>query len=186
MHLQQADIQIRIAIPDFGDGYYYWTQCWIYDLDNPPSDNPSLYWIYTAYHQGLLSVCQTWGQQRIEPPYSGNIIAYFTAVGDHGLLTPADDFSIFDTVRLNFYAGGEYVGYKRWRVPLRGEDMQGGRLSDTMYNLFVTTITPILLHAKITSRYGVLIDEIRTSPYVHQWQWRHGSKRRTRPVVVAP
>jgi hypothetical protein len=186
MDLVQTDIEFRIPLSFQPDGFYYWTHTWIYDLDNPPVGITSLQQISGMHHAGTLSNVQPIRQQRTSPPYSGTPFFKVSSLGDHGLLTAGESWSIFDTVRLSFYADGKFVGYKRWRVPLRSEDIVDGKLSPFIYNLFNTTIGPGLLVARICSRDGIPIDEVRVSPLVHQWQWRHGTKRRTGHVIVLP
>lgn len=186
MDLIQTDIELRIPLVDQTDGFYYWTHSWIYDLDNPPVGITSLQQIYGMHHLATLSNVQPVRQQRTQPPYSGTPFFKVTSLGDHGLLAAGESWSIFNTVRMTFLSGGRAVGYKRWRVPLRDIDIVDGMLSPTMYNLFNTTIGPGLITARICSRNGEPIDQVVVSPRVHEWQWRHGTKRRNRHVIVLP
>jgi hypothetical protein len=186
MHLEQYDIEYQIALP-FGTGVYYWTHSFIYDLDNPPIGETSQGKIHDTSHLGTLTTTIESRAQKTQPPYSGTPYLKFVVPGHpHGLIPSTGTFSLFDTVRMNYYAAGKYVGYKRWRTPLRAGDITDGKLSASMYGLFLGTIAPGLLAAKICSRDGIPIDHIEVSPYVHQWQWRHGSKRRTRHVIEIP
>jgi len=182
--LEQADIELRIPLLGQTDVYYYWTHSWIYDLDNPPIGITSLQQIYGMHHLGTLSNVRPIRQQRTRPPYSGTPYFKIEGLGDAGLQAAGESWSIFNTVRMTFYADGKAVGYKRWRVPLRDIDIVDGVLSPTMFNLFHTTIAPGLLTARICSRNGLPIDHIEVSPRVHEWQWRHGTKRRNRHVIV--
>jgi hypothetical protein len=186
MHLEQYDIEYRIAIP-FSTHIYYWTHSFIYDLDNPPVGETSQGKIHDTSHLGTLSNVFESRAQKTQPPYSGTPYLKFNVPGaPHGLIPVGESWSLFDTVRMNYYASGRYVGYKRWRTPLRSEDSVNGVLSSFMLGLFTGTIAPGLLAAKICSREGLPIDHIEVSPLVHQWQWRHGSKRRTRHVIEIP
>jgi hypothetical protein len=186
VNLIQADIEFRIPMSFMPDGFYYWTHTWIYDLDNPPVGITSLQQISVMQHNGTLSNVQPIRLQRTTPPYSGVPFSKIVSFGDHGLLAVGESWSIFNTVRLSFWAGGKFVGYKRWRVPLRDIDIVDGKLSADIYNLFNSTIGPGLLVAKICSRDGTPIDAVTVSPLVHMWQWRHGTKRRTGHVIVIP
>jgi hypothetical protein len=186
MHLEQYDQEFQIPIP-FGSGFYYWTHTWIYDLDNPPVGDTSLGVIISTSHLGMLSNVRDERFQKTQPPYSGTPYAKFVNPGHpHALIPAGEAWSLFDTIRLSFFSSGKWVGYKRWRVPLRDIDITDGKLSSFMLGHFQGTIVPGLLHARICSRDGLPIDQIDVSPLVHQWQWRHGSKRRTRHVIEIP
>jgi hypothetical protein len=186
MLLEQLDIEYRIPIP-FDTGFYYWTHSWIYDLDNPPPFTTSLARIQEVSHLGILSNVIDSRMQKTQPPYSGTPYLKFEVPGHpHSLLPVGESWSLFNTIRLSFYSSGVLVGYKRWRVPLRDIDITDGKLSSSIYGHFTGTIATGLLSAKICSRAGLPIDQVEVSPLVHQWQWRHGSKRRTRHVIEIP
>lgn len=186
MLLEQYDIEYRIAIP-FGSGAYYWTHSFIYDLDNPPVGFTSQGKIHDTSHLATLTNVFESRAQKTQPPYSGTPYLKFNVPGSpHGLIPAGEQWSLFDTVRMSYFAGDRYVGYKRWRTPLRAEDVTDGQLSSAILTLFTGTIAPGLLAAKICSREGLPIDRIEVSPRVHQWQWRHGSKRRARHVIDIP
>jgi hypothetical protein len=186
MLLEQYDIEYAVPIP-FGTGLYYWTHSFIYDLDNPPVGITSQGRIHEISHLGTLTSVFESRAQKTQPPYSGTPYIKFEVAGHpHGLIPAGEQWSIFNTVRMTYYSSGRAVGYKRWRTPLRAGDTVGDLLSTDIYNHFVFTIAPGLLSAKICSREGFPIDQIIVSPLVHQWQWRHGTKRRTGHVIHIP
>jgi hypothetical protein len=186
MHLQQADFEFSIPVPTLTDSVYYWTMTFIYDLDNPPVGITSLQQISGTLNLGMTSQTTRTRLQRQEPPYSGTFISKASLPPQHGLLPARESWTLFDSVRMTYYADGRAVGYKRWRVPLGEGDIIDGQLSSAMFNQFHTTVAPGLLTAKICSRFGEPIDQIVVSPRVHQWQWRDGTKRRNRHVIVIP
>lgn len=186
MDLEQCDIESRIPYSDGLDGFYYYTNTFFYDLDNPPDDNPSYYWCAVALLEGCYSCVDICGLKRTAPPGSGIFVGGGDSPPQPGALSFTGGYSPFDIVRLHFYAGGKYVGYKLWRMPVVNEAMDGGNIEPSVVGYLEGQIVPHLLHAKITTHTGTPVDEIRVMPKIHQWSFRHGTKRRARRVLIFP
>lgn len=186
MDLRQIDVQLRCVFADSTSGYYYWTNTFFYDLDNPPVSNNSPYWLFVAANEGYLPMVEVDGGRVTAPPGSGILIADlvgFDAPSHAPFDSPAP---IFNIARMHFYADGVYVGYKLWRMPVPPSEMADGLISSGVKSYLEGTIGAYLLLAHICTRDGLPIDEIRVSPRVHQWGIRHGTKRRSRPVLIWP
>lgn len=186
MHIEQVDLESRIPYSDGLDGYYYYSNTFFYDLDNPPDDNTSWYWLTVALSEGTYNCAERTALKRTDPPGSG----IFVGGGQHtpvaGALTFTGGYSPFDIVRMNFYAADSYVGYKLWRMPLVNEAFSVDAIDSGVLSYLQGQIVDTLLFAKITTRAGLPIDRIDVSPRVHMWGFRHGTKRRARRVLIFP
>lgn len=186
MNLQQLDMQLRAADPDSASGWYYWTNTYFYDLDNPPIGAYSYYWLFVAANHGYLPMVEVNGARITSPPGSGILVANLVPISAPSHAPFPSPAPLWNIARMGFYAGGVYVGYKLWRLPVPPSEMTDGLLSSAVRSYLEGTIGSDLLNARICTRDGLPIDEIRVSPRVHQWGVRHGTKRRSRPVLIWP
>lgn len=183
MHVVQYDRQHRVVWPENASGFYHWTNTWYYDLDNPGGPTSSRFQIELAYQHGRLPMVQTSAFRITDPPHSGIVTSEGQSLHLAGLAPFTSPAPIWNVVRLGFWSGGLYVGYKLWRMPVPPDEIIDQLLSPAVYTHMVDTVSNYLLLAKITTAGGLLIDEIRVSPRVHQWGLRTGTKRRSRPVL---
>lgn len=186
MDIEQVDYESRVPYDDGLDGYYYYSNTFFYDLDNQPDDNPSYYWCAVALTEGTYTCAELVALKRTKPPGSGIFVAGGESVPTPGARTFTGGFSPFNIARLSFFAGDKYVGYKLWRMPIVNDALDGANIQPTVLGWLTGTTVPTLLHAKITTREGTPIDRIDVSPKIHQWSFRHGTKRRARRVLIFP
>lgn len=186
MAIQQIDFEYRLPYSPAATGYYYWTNTYFGDTSNPPPTNTTQYWLSVADELGRLTVNQSIASKVTQPPGSGIMVGGGTLPPQNGLYTFTGGWSPFDIVRLAFWSGGKYVGYKLWRMPVPANEQEDGKLSPSLLNHFNITVIPAILFAKPCTRSGVPIDAITTDGRVHMWSYRHGTKRRDRRVLVFP
>jgi hypothetical protein len=186
MAIQQIDFEFRLPDLAAATHFYYWTNTFFGDTANPPPTNSTQYWLSVMHELATLTVTQICASKVTSPPGSGIFIIGGRQIPHGGLYTFTGGWSPFDIVRLSFWAGEKYVGYKLWRMPVPANQQSGGYLSAAVLNHFRTTVIPAILFAKICTRDGVPIDAITVSPRVHMWSYRHGTKRRDRRVLSFP
>lgn len=187
MDLHQFDVQVRIDLDPPNLKNYWWTYCFIVNYDDPPDTFDWRYHLTRAVAYATIDEVWKVADRVTNPPYS-NENPVVTAYGGNqkGNLLVTHGYVLNTGVRMYFYAGEKLVGYKRWRQPLRTEDMVNGTHITPFILSNYNTVASVLLEAKIYGRYGDKIDNIVVDPRIHLWQWRHGTKRRARPVFAYP
>lgn len=186
MAIIQLDIESRLPYGPATDGHYYWTNTYFYNDAIQPSDNPTYYWVGVAHERACLTVVQISAQKRTSPPGSGIYVGGGVSSNPPGDLTFTGGWSPYDIGRLTFWSGGKAVGYKLWRMPVpNNQIVNGNELTPWAWSA-LDNACGILLHALITTRDGTPIDNITSSHRVHQWSYRHGTKRRDRRVLTFP
>lgn len=183
MHLQRGQWQFRIADADNPTGYYYWTNQFYWDLDNPPDVNLSYYWVSVFFGDVMSDVTEMNWIRVYDPPEGPTTVLNANAGDQLGNYSIETGYSPFDTLLMHWIAGGKRVGYSRLRLPVQSSDQQGG-LIDTDLTGFVHTIAhQYLLNAKVCDKRGVPIEDFEIDPQVRMWQYRHGTKRRERIIL---
>jgi len=171
-----------------GDGIdpYYWTN--VYYYDNSGGDP-----FYGPDHNAILDANYAGTTDHVAL-VALRVTNAITGI-EYGILTPPDNMgtlpndnrgSLINCVRLSGRREGREVCYKRWRVPLGNNDVDGSDLSASCIALFTDTIIPLLSLATICNIHGEAVDEWIVQPSVHMWQLRHGTKRRARVVFAYP
>lgn len=183
MHVQRIQSQHRLIWPQNPDGYYYWTNQFYCDLDSPPDDNSSLYWISVFLIRVHSSAVEMNWVRVLDPPNTDTVVFDGSRFDQAGERVIDGGYSPFDCVLMRWLIGGRQVGYSRLRLPVHAVEEVGGFLSDGLISTVEGTANDILLHGKVTSKDGVPIEEFRVVPWVHMWQFRHGTKRRERLIV---
>lgn len=183
MHVVQYDHQFRVDWPENASGYYYWTNTWYYDLDNPGGPTSSQFQVRIAQAYGRLPFVKTSAYRVTDPPHSGIVTSGGPLLKTGGSAPFTDECPIWNIARLNFFSAGVYVGYKLWRMPIPPDEQADGLLSPAVHGYLQSSMTAPLYLAKICSADGLPIDNIVVSPRLHQWGLRHGTKRRDRPVL---
>lgn len=186
MAIQQIDFEFRLPYEPATSGHYYWTNTFFGDTDNPPPTNTTQYWLSVMHELATLTVTEICASKVTSPPGSGIFVIGGRQIPHGGLYEFTGGWSPFDIVRLSFFAGGKYVGYKLWRMPVPSNEQTDGKLNDSILNHFNVTVIPAILYAKPCTRSGVPIDAITVSDRVHMWSYRHGTKRRDRRVLEFP
>jgi len=184
MDLRCRQQQMRIAWPANPSGWYYWTNTYYFDLDNPPETNDSNFWISAAVVLLHTSAVQR-NRSRIGiPPEPISWAASTSGFNTAGAIGIESGYSPFDTALLTYYSDGNRVGFLRLRCPVQADDQVDGFLHPDFYEYLVVNANDHLIRARICSRYGEPIDEIRVSPRVHGWQFRDGTERRQRQAIT--
>jgi hypothetical protein len=186
MAINQVDQELRLPYEPASTGYYYWTNTYFYNTADQPSDNPSYYWVSVGTEQSTLTVTQRTALKVTSPPGSGIYVLGAPSIPLNGALTFTGGWSPHDIGRLSFWASEKIVGYKLWRMPIPSEEISGDGVLSSWAIDAMNNFAGYLLHAKITTRDGTPIDAITVSPRVHQWSYRHDTKRRDRRVLVFP
>jgi len=185
--LYQVDYEFRFPYVENPDGYYYWTNAFYVEQTTPiaaiTSCNGRLSNI--VHHTCLLGVECT-GHQVHTPPGSGDVVYVDPGSTLAGSLSPIGVGPLINSVHILFLAAGSVVGWKRWRVPLRTSDIDGDYIATAFWLDLQDYWSGALSSPVLRSRTGVLIDEILVDRKIHMWQLRHGTKRRSRPVIVYP
>jgi len=184
MDLRCRQQQMRIAWPDNPSGWYYWTNTYYYDLDNPPTTNDSNYWLAIAVLHIHTSAVQRNRSRVGVPPEPISWSASTTGFNEPGGIPIESGYSPFDTALLKYYSGDKQVGFTRLRCPVQADDQVNGNLHPDFHSYLVVNANDHLLRAKICSRYGEPITEIRVDEKVHGWQFRDGTERRQRQAIT--
>lgn len=180
MDLRVRQTQMRIPWPPNPSGWYYWTNSWYFDLDNPPSGNSSSNLLGIATLHLHTSAVQRYRFRIGVPPEPIAWASSLTGFSAPGSIALETGYSPFDTALLLHYSDGRRVGFTRLRCPVQAGDQVDGNLHEDFHGYLVSNANFHLLAAKICSRYGEPIDEIRVSKKVHGWQFRDGTERRQR------
>lgn len=186
MTILQIDFEYRLPYPPAADGYYYWTNTWFGDTDNPPPTNTTQYWLSVMSELATLTVTEFCASKVTTPPGSGIMVGGGEVIPHGGLYEFTGGWSAFDIVRLSFWSGGKFVGYKLWRMPIPNNEQTDGVLNSSLLAHYNSTVIPAILFAKPCTRTGVPIDAVTVSDRVHMWSYRHGTKRRDRRVLTFP
>jgi hypothetical protein len=119
----------------------------------------------------------------LDPPETDTVVFDGSRFNQPGDIAVEGGYSPFHAVLMRWLVGGTQVGYSRLRLPVQAQDQEGGFLHPDVISLVEGRANDHLLHAKVTSKDGVLIDEFRVAPWVSMWQFRHGTKRRERLII---
>jgi hypothetical protein len=186
LQLEQLDMQFRSPWSQGADGYFYWTNTYFCDLDNPPPDNTSFYWVGTVYTGYIFDCVSIVTFLRTAPPGSRIYVGGGNTTPNPGPWHFSGGYSLFHTARLSFRNGGKEVGYKRFRMPIV-EECRGPNneiIGDAA--LMISNACSILEYARITTKEGLPIEEVTCDYRVHMWGLRHGTKRSALPVLPYP
>jgi hypothetical protein len=107
-------------------------------------------------------------------------------LGVNGQLPVTGPERVFgDTALIVAYSGRRRVWYKRWRGPLRAEDVDGLVLSDTYHALLISAyINRLQSETRLVTRSGAGITSWWVFPRIAMWQRRDGSQRNVRSVLA--
>lgn len=181
----QMDIEFRAPYPDTDDGYYYWTNTWYSPKDTDSAAFTSFLRMQTWIAARTTTDCQRVKATFKRSPGPGGV--YFT----QNLLNfpgtyPAgtEGYTLLGSARIRFYSEGRLAGYKRWRMPIRNDQVVGDRLDPALIAHLADGWAPILPLGHMCNVNGLVIDAIEVDPLIHKWQLRHGTKRRSRVVIA--
>lgn len=184
--VQSLVVQFKYAAPT-ASGYYYWTTNYYWQSDSVSvADGPGLNaCLALARAVSLDSTTDVlWRARTVSGPGSSTQWGGFGFVGD----LPDTDYlyTYLSVARVQGICEDGSQWYKLLRCPLRPEDMEGSDLSNAMYDYLNDVYLPLLAVAPICNKRGQLLISAVVRPELHQWQLRHGTKRRNRAVLVYP
>jgi len=181
----RVEPQLRYTPVD-SDAPYYWTSVYYYEnLSADPFHGDNYNAILDATLGGSLD----------DVAMVSVRITDITTSTEYGIVTVGPPFgelpsegggSLINVVRLSGRVGEREVSHKLWRFPLRLEDIEGDLLSPSAMDVVNDVIIPNLSLAALCNVHGVSVDSWVCDGRVHNWQTRHGTKRRTRVVYEYP
>lgn len=182
MPIHQTDFQFY-AEDAQPNGRYYWTLVW-YHTDSfvDPTAGP-FYNALVNFHNTLQPVGVTRNgirSQRLAPTYHDYGIFTVPYVGTRTVDSP---LTLINIPRLNYFADGARLGYKRLRVPMQLSEFGNGVLTDAYRSMLQDECDTLLAATGLSNAFGVLADTLTVSPLVYGWQLRHGTERRSRVVL---
>lgn len=187
MPVYQVDYQSRYPYPDNPDGYYYWTNTFYTVNTNDHDAAVSLNGVVTNLYAILCLTGVETLYYQIKTPPGRQAALYVDNLGDtHGLLPENGGGLLTNAVRAYGLIGGRQVWYKRWRVPLRAQDIDGVNIESAFHAYLEVNFAHLASYGVVTTASGDVIEEIHVAREVRMWQLRHGTKRRQRVVFAVP
>lgn len=181
--LYREDYQLRTAWASNPSGYYYWTNVYYWQADSPDEYDLARdeveQWVDHAHNP----VVQRSRVQIREWP--SGVLVQNTGVGNSPCFGPtATPLAINNTVLVWLLTGNGRMGYKRVRVPVGLEQVNGARLSaDYLDYLNTSAHAPWRDTNHQCLEDGTPIVDFRVDEWVRVWQWRHGTKRQQRILL---
>lgn len=183
MAFYRATIQYGIGMLEAPDGFYWCTQVWYFNADTDAE--------YAHAREGAIRITSEWLNVnvlvwdlwiRFWP--SGALVEHSAPQWPHPVLSGPYDYPTV-TAFASLRSGGRQVSYKRIRSPLRGEDYTpDGLLTASALAYYQSVADLVADYACFTNEQGVAIEDAVMSPHVHNWQLRHGTKRRWRRLTA--
>lgn len=180
--LHQTDYQFYAEDVN-GLDIYYWSHTWYHaDTFVNPTSGPT-FAALAAFYGTLQPVGVTRNairSRRLSPTFQD--YGTFT-IPYSGVRSVSGPFTLTNVPRIAFYAGGKYAGYKRLRLPMTLDELDGQMIDSTYIATLASALTTLLSSANLCNWLGVVFDEFRIEPEAHMWQLRRGTNRRVAPVL---
>lgn len=175
--IYRFDIQLRAPWPEGPQEFYYW--CNVYHASIRDFTDFDLARDYVGATSAAMSHEDTrLDRIRVIDLTTGSIIqnSSFSWPANTHLVGPTA--GLCNTVFCRLLREGRVVSYKRFRSPVRLEDLDGDRLTDDAVSYYQAWANTMLAsEARFCTAEGAFFDAVEVSPYVHAWQLRHGSRR---------
>lgn len=184
MTFYRADVQFGIPTDAAPDGFYWCSQVWYFHATSPAEYDHAkegavkitTLWLCTDVLAWRLWVrlwpSETMVENIVAPQYDHPYLS--------GFYGPLES-----TVYVSLRSLGRQVSYKRVRSPLRPEDYDADfHLTPSALAYYQSVADMVADYGCFTNIHGVPIDNAIVSSRVHNWQLRHGTKRRWRSRVV--
>lgn len=182
MALHQIDYQFYCDGANNG-ARYSWSQTW-YDIDSSVNTTGGpTYAALIAFYAAMVPVGATRNAlraRRLLPTFHD--YGTFT-VPNPGIRAVSSPLTLLNTARVRFTSGGKLVGYKRLRLPLQLDEIEGGRLTGSFITLLSGALATLLAASNLSNWKGEPVDGFDIAPDVRMWQLRHGTKRSARAVL---
>jgi len=175
--IYRFDIQFRAPWPDGPQEFYYWTN--IYHASIRDFTDFDLARDYVGSISANMSHYDTrLDRIRVVNLTDGSVVQNSNFSWPANTLLMGDTAGLCNTVFCRVLIAGRVVSYKRFRSPVRLVDMDGDRLTDSAFSYFDARAQAILTpEARFCTPEGDFYDQVETSPFIHGWQLRHGTRR---------
>lgn len=183
MTVYKLQTEKRISWSGSTDGYYSWINVYYFNAVTFDEYTEALDIIIPAdIDMHLNSVDQ--GVYRVTDLTSGLVVEQDLIYSAHNTHLPGEPVDLTSVLRAYAYCDDGRLYYKRYRVPLRAVDCDSPRtLSATGLASYTVRVRRPRAGGFLCNRYGSPVGPIVLSPLIHQWQWRDGTKRRSRRVL---
>lgn len=184
--VQGLTIQFRFPGPVEG-GYYHWTNNYYWVSDSVSvADGDGLNDTLHCARLGCLDSAEDtlWRAKTVSGPGSSTQWGGFGFTG----LIPATsaDLSFINVARIEGRCEDGSRWYKYLRFPLQPSDISGSMLSADTYSYLVDEYLPALPLGILCNKKGALVSAVWVIPELQMWQFRHGTQRASRAVLVYP
>lgn len=183
MAIYKVDISKRVAWSMSTTGYYNWTNVYYFNAPTPGDYVDALDIIIPADRDLHLNVVDQ-GVYRVTRLSDNVVVEEDLIYSAHNTHLPGDFLTLTNTLRATGRCADGSLYYKRYRVPLRAVDMASpSELTPSAMTLFGILVKRARIGGYLCSRSGSPVERIDLLPGIFQWQWRDGTKRRSRPVL---
>lgn len=184
MTFYRADVQFGIPLDAAPDGFYWCSQIWYFNAESPAE--------YAHAREGAVKITSLW--------LCSNVLAWRLWIREwpsesmvENVVAPQYSHPVLSgfygppelTVFVSLRSAGVQVSYKRVRSPLRPQDYDEDLLLTPFALDYYQSVADMIAdYGCFTNVHGQAVDQAVVSPRVHNWQLRHGTKRRWRERVV--
>lgn len=185
MPLYQFDVGVRCPLKEGSSDFYYWTSVWYFDTADFPSLNAARSRAINLT-QGMIS--QDAQLTRVVtklPPGRGNVIANANLFNQPGnQFKGTGGWFLGMCGRINLWSTAGRRTYKLWRVPLYESDLEGGKIVGSRALFMQGIVNTMVTSFPCRDSYGDRFVRGSFDGLAHQWQMRHGTKRRERNPLM--
>lgn len=180
MGLYRMDYQLRVPWSPNPSGYYYWTNHYFFEaspgLDFEDARDEVVRWTIAAHNPAVQrNRFQIWDWP------SGTLVQNTSSINSACEGPAATIVAINWTVLIWLLTDSGRYGYKRIRVPVGAEQVDGEQISaDFIDYLTHSDANPWHGTTHQTLSDGTPVTGFRIDPLLRSWQWRHGTKRQQR------
>lgn len=181
MALWQVDMGKRVPLTTNPSGFYYWTSVYYLESTDFPNDAQARQ-APTNLEKLLTTVDVDIIWQRVHnPPGRGNIVFDHSVGFTTGQLpNPSGEYSLIMAARWRLWSDSGRWTRRLNRMPLRGGDWDGTKLSTVGLARQTASLNTFLAQGWCRNSYGELLTSGQVVPDLVMWQMRHGTKRRER------
>lgn len=184
MLLTQVDVLKSVAYEPNPDGRYWWTSVYYYD-QNEFSSLGSLVARVKTVDRFISHPSVRYERFTVkQPPGRENVVTVITDGLTFGLLPElGGPYSLINIIRVTTYFDDGRGSYRLLRSPLEDAAWTGNMLASLTISQaggYINAQRAISGFPPSRNQYGGELISAIVSPFVRQWQLRHGTKRRER------